>query len=330
MNINFKLLEKLVSVYGPSSREDIIADYIENEVKEYADKISKDPLGNLIVRKKGNGKKIMISSHMDQIGLMVTHIDDKGFIRFTNVGGISPIIILGQKFIFENGVIGIVSSEPVDDISKLKLSEMYIDIGILNPSKVKELVSIGDICIYNIDYIQTEDTISSGYLDDRVGCFMAIETLKNIQNNKNDLYFVFSVQEEVGLRGAKTAAYKIDPDIGIALDVTATGDTPKSSRMETTLGGGAAIKIKDNSVMVDPRIKNKLISIAKENNIKYQLEILEFGGTDTGAIHTSRKGVPSGAISIASRYIHSNVEMVAKEDIIYGIKLLTAFLGSDF
>lgn len=329
MKIDFNLLKEIVEIYGPSSNEELIRNYIKKEVKDFADEIRVDPLGNLIVRKKGNGKKIMISAHMDQIGLMVTDIDDKGFIRFTNVGGISPTVSISQRVVFENGLVGAIYHEPVDDISKLKLENMYIDIGSFNKEETEKKIGIGDICIYKSEYSENENVVFTRYLDDRVGCFIAIEALKTIKEPINDLYFVFSVQEEVGLRGAKTAAYSIDPDIGIALDVTSHGDTPKAKRFAVGLNKGAAIKVKDNSIISHPKIKDTLVKLAKDNNIPYQMEVLEFGGTDSGAIHVNREGVPSGVISIPTRYVHSTVEMASKADIINCTKLLIEFLGDD-
>lgn len=329
MDLNFNLLKDLVGIYGPSSNESLIRNYIEDEVKDFADEIDIDALGNLIVRKKGKGKKIMISAHMDQIGLMVTDIDDKGFIRFTNVGGISPIISISQRVVFENGVVGAIYHEPIDDISKLKLENMYIDIGSFSKEDTESSISIGDICIYKSQYSENENVVFTRYLDDRVGCFIAIEALKTIKEPKNDLYFVFSVQEEVGLRGAKTAAYSIDPDIGISLDVTSNGDTPKAKRFAIGLNQGAAIKVKDNSIICHPEIRKSLVKLAKDNNIPYQMEVLEFGGTDSGAIHVSREGVPSGVISIPTRYVHSTVEMASKADIMNCTKLLMEFLNDD-
>lgn len=326
MDLNFGLLKDLVGVYGPSSNEIIIREYITNEIKDYVDETFVDALGNLIARKKGIGKKVMISAHMDQIGLMAIDIDEKGFIKFTNIGGISPVISLSQQVVFENGTIGIIYAEPVDDISKLKLENMYIDIGAFSKEEAEDKVSIGDICIYKSEFIENENVIFTPYLDDRVGCFIAIEALKSIKDPINDLYFVFSVQEEVGLRGAKTAAYRINPDIGISLDVTAHGDTPKAKRFAVGLNKGAAIKVKDSSIICHPKIKELLVKTAKDNQIPYQMEVLEFGGTNSGAIHISKEGVPSGVISIPTRYVHSTVEMASKNDIINCTKLLINFL----
>lgn len=326
MKLNTELLKKLVTAYGPASNEGIIRSIIIDEIKEYVDEYNVDNLGNLIAHKKGNGKKIMISAHMDQIGLMVTDIDKDGFIRFGNIGGISPSISLSQKVLFENGTMGAIFAEPVDDLSKLKLENMYIDIGARNNKEAEEKVNVGDICIYYSEFIDNEHVVFTSYLDDRVGCYVAIETLKNLNATDNDLYFVFSVQEEVGLRGAKTAAYSIDPDFGIAIDVTAHGDTPKAKRFAIGLHKGTAIKVKDNSIITHPLVRNNLVELAKVNDIKYQMEVLEFGGTDSGAIHTTKEGVPSGVISIPTRYVHSTVEMASKDDIMDSVRLLKAYL----
>lgn len=329
MNFNSKLLKDLVQVYGPASNEKLVRDFIIKEIEKYVDDLKVDVLGNLIAHKKGDGKKVMISSHMDQIGLMVIDIDKDGFLRFTNIGGISPYVTLSQKVIFENGTVGAIYSEPVDDISKLKLENMYIDIGAFSKEEAEKKVNIGDICIYHNGFDENENVVFTPYLDDRVGCFIAIEAIKDIKSPKNDLYFVFSVQEEVGLRGAKTAAYNISPDIGIALDVTAHGDTPKAKTFAIGLNKGAAIKVKDNSIICHPCIREQLVKVAKGNNIPYQMEVLEFGGTDSGAIHLNKEGVPSGVISIPTRYVHSTLEMASKKDIINCKDLLVGFLNSN-
>ncbi|GFN37129.1 M42 family metallopeptidase [Tepidimicrobium xylanilyticum] len=330
MNFNSQLLKELVDTYGPSGNEKPIRDYIISQVQDYVDEIEIDDLGNLIARIKGNGKRIMVAAHMDQIGLMVTHIDDKGFLRFTNIGGISPYITMSQQVIFENGTIGVISLEPIEDISKLKLSDMYIDIGANSKEEAEKKVSIGDICVYRSQFGENNDVVFSGSLDDRVGCFVAIEAIKQIKNPNNDLYFIFTVQEEVGLRGAKTSAYKIDPHIGIAIDVTGSGDTPKARTFAIGLNKGTAIKVKDNSIITHPKLRQIMIDIAKENNIPYQLEVLEYGGTDSGAIHLTKEGVPTGAISIPTRYIHSTIEMAAKSDVLNSIKLLIKLLEYEF
>ena len=329
MKFNSESLKKLVSIYGPSGNEETIREYIKEEIEDYVDEIIVDTMGNLIARKKGNGKKVMIAAHMDQIGLMINHIDDSGFLRFTNIGGISPFISLGQNIIFGNGTVGIISAEPMEDISKIKLSNMFIDIGVNSKEEAEKHVSIGDVCIYKSQYEENENFVFTPYLDDRVGCYIAIEAIKEIKDPKQDLYFVFTVQEEVGLRGAKTSAYRIEPDIGIALDVTGSGDTPKAKPFAVGLGKGTGIKVKDNSILTHPKLKNLMVEVAKENNIPYQMEVLEFGGTDSGAIHLTKEGVITGAISVPTRYVHSTNEMASKNDIVNSINLLIKLLEGD-
>lgn len=329
MKFDSLLLKELVNTYGPSGNERNICNYIQEQIKSYVDEIHVDKLGNLIVRKKGIGKKVMIAAHMDQIGLMITDIDEKGFLRFTNLGAVSPFTSLNQHIIFENGVSGIIAAEPTDDISKLKLSNMFIDIGVKSKEEAEKVVCIGDICVYNSPYIENDNVVFSKCLDDRIGCYVAIETLKQINNNSNDLYFVFTVQEEVGLRGAKTSAYGIEPDICIALDVTGSGDTPKAKTFAVGLNKGTAIKVKDNSILTHPKLRQIMINVAKENKIPYQLEVLEYGGTDSGAVHLVKEGIPSGVISIPSRNVHSTTEIVSKEDVVNSIKLLIKLLENN-
>ncbi|KNF08950.1 lysyl aminopeptidase [Gottschalkia purinilytica] len=326
MKINSELLKKLVDIYSPSGDEENICSFIKNEIKDYVDEINIDNLGNLIARKKGNGKKIMIASHMDQIGLMITNIEKEGFLRFTNIGGIDPHISLGQKVIFKDGTIGVIDYEETSDITKLKLENMYIDIGVSSKEEAEKVINIGDSCVYYNTYLEDDNRIISGALDDRIGCYISIETIKNLKNIENDLYFVFTVQEELGLRGAKTSAYSINPDLGIAVDITGSGDTPGAKKFAIELGKGASIKVKDKGIVVHPKVKKLMINTAKKHNIPYQLEIFEYGSTDSGAIHLTRGGVPSGVISVPTRYAHSPNETIYKKDVVSCIELLTKLL----
>lgn len=326
------LLGLLTATYGPSGNEDPIRELIENEIKDYVDELSTDALGNLIAVKKGNGtgKKVMIAAHMDQIGLIVTGIDDKGFLRFSNIGGVSVLNIINRRVKFKDGTCGVVSYESeIDDIKKLTLQKMYIDIGAKNKEEAAERVEIGDVAVYDAPMFASCDRLSACAMDNRVGCAVAIEALKRVKESDHDLYFVFTVQEELGLRGARTSAYGIMPDIGIALDVTLTGDTPNARRMAIKLGQGPAIKVKDSSVISHPMVKNLMIKRAKEANIPYQLEVLEAGGTDSGAIHLTASGVPSGVISVPCRYVHSGQEMIDLRDMMQATDLLVAILNKD-
>lgn len=324
MQFNSKLMNELSDVISPSGREKNVREYIEKQIKDYVDEIKVDALGNLIAHKKGTGKKIMFSAHMDQIGLLINDIDEKGFLRFCTVGGVSPFKTLDQRVIFDNGTQGVVSVEKIDDYGKMKTSDLFIDIMALTKEEAEKHVSIGDMCVVKTNYYENDGFVMCNALDDRIGCYVLIEALKAGIKTDNDLYFVFSVQEEVGCRGARTAGYAINPDLCIALDVTATGDAPNGIKMAVKLDGGAAIKLRDNSILVSEEVKNLMTNIAKENNIKYQYEILEFGGTDSGAVHTVREGVASGVISIPSRNIHSGNEIVSKLDVNECVKLAIA------
>jgi len=321
---NSELMKRLSDCFGPSGREKKIREMIIDEIKEYADEIAIDPLGNLIARKKGTGKKILFSAHMDQIGLIITHVDEKGFLRFANVGGLNANELLGLRMVFENGLEGVICKEELKDKEKLTTSKLFLDVASTDKEFIKKNFRTGDMCVFKSNYYETEDCVICKAADDRIGCYVLIEAFKNHPETDNDVYYVFSVQEEVGCRGAKTAGYSIDPELAVALDVTATGDTPDGIKMDVKLGGGAAIKLKDNSLITHPDVKDLLTCLAEKNNIKYQYEILEFGGTDAGAIHTSREGVPSGVISIPSRNLHTSGEIFNKADVEECIKLVIA------
>ncbi|NSW90452.1 MAG: M42 family metallopeptidase [Firmicutes bacterium] len=319
----FNLLAKVTNAFGVSGNEEEIREVIIGEIKDKIDEINVDPLGNLLAIKKGKGKKIMVAAHMDEIGIMATYIDEKGFIRFTNIGGVSPFNSLGQRVRFKNGTTGVVFyEEKLEDIKKLNLLKMYIDIGAKSREETEKLIKIGDTACFCGDAVKQGDYAISKAMDDRSGCAVAIEALKNLPQTENEIYFVFTVQEEMGLRGAKTAAYQLMPDFSITLDVTATGDKPESHLMEIKLGAGPTIKIKDNSVICHPEVKRLLESSAKKLDIPFQYEILERGGTDAGAIHITGGGIPSGAISIPCRYIHTPSEMISMRDLENAVKLL--------
>ena len=327
------LLEKLTGIYGPSGKEVTIGQAVREEIKDYVDEINEDVMGNLIAIKKGkasNPKKVMLAAHMDQIGLIITNIDENGFLRFSNIGGINPFNVMHRRVIFENRVTGVVSYETeLEEMKNLKLNKMFIDIGAADREEAKKLVSIGDVAVYHAPMAERGDRYFGCAIDDRAGCAVLVKTIKAVKDFPNELIFVFTTQEEVGLRGAKTSAYSLNPDIGISVDVTMAGDTPKCRPMAINLGDGPAVKIKDSSVICHPKVKDLMIRRAEEIGIPYQLEVLEFGGTDSGAIHLTREGIPSGVLSIPCRYVHSAHEMVDKNDLENAVKLLTHILEKE-
>ena len=317
-----ELLKRLMLAPSVSGREHKVRDIIRNEVEPYADEIRVDPMGNLIVRKKGNGKKIMFAAHMDEIGYFVTFIDEKGLIRVGDVGGINPLSSCYGEVVSENGVYGVIV--PSSDKDMPKCEELTIDIGVKTKKQAEAKVEIGDFFVHSPRLKRLNGNIYVGRpFDDRVGCAVLIEALKRIENTDNDLYFVFTAQEEVGLRGAKPAAYGIEPDIAIAVDVTSVGGKPQSPKSTVRLGKGATVKIKDSAVICSYELCERMRALATENKIKYQDEILLKGGTDAGSMQTARGGCMAGGISIPTAYIHSVNEMIDISDVKEAVKLAT-------
>ncbi len=311
------LIKKLTETFGPSGSEGPIREMIRKEVEPFVDEIRVDALGNLICLKKGSGggKKVLLDAHMDEIGLMVTHIDENGFLRFGAIGGVNAAVCLGQRVYFENGTFGVIGCEKIEEPKDLKLNKLYIDIGAKSREEASEKVKVGDSAAFFQPAIDLGSRMVAKAIDDRIGCVVLIEALKGLGSAKHDIYAVFATQEEVGLRGARVAAFGIEPDVGIAFDVTGTGDTPKAHTMDVSLGKGAAIKVKDSSLICHPGLRDYMVKLAEEKGIPYQMEVLERGGTDSGAIQMTKAGIPAGVISIPSRYIHSPSEMVDLDDV---------------
>lgn len=324
------LIQKLTETFSPSGCESAIREVIRKEIKPLADDIRVDTLGNLIVRKGSrskNGRKIMVAAHMDEIGLMATHIDAGGFIRFTILGGVGARTLLGGRVRFMDGTPGIIGGERLTDASKAHtIEQLFIDIGAANNKGCQ--LKVGDVAAFERPFLDMGKRIVAKSLDDRIGCAILIESLRALKNPPHEIHFVFSTQEEVGTRGATGAAFGIDPDLGLAVDVTGTGDTPRGSKMEVGLGKGPAVKIKDAGMIADPQVVNWMVNTAEKNKIPYQREILTLGGTDARAIQLTRSGVPAGCLSIPSRYVHSPSEMVDYDDVTNALKLLTALLSA--
>ncbi|NLY17639.1 MAG: M42 family metallopeptidase [Clostridiaceae bacterium] len=325
------LISELTGTYGPSGREENIREVIERKVAGKVDEIYTDTLGNLVAVKKGKGRRIMLAAHMDEIGLIATFIDEKGFIRYSNIGGASPFYSLGQKVRFKNGVTGCVFYEQkLEEFKELKHERMYIDIGTRSREETEKLVTPGDIAVFAGDAVEQNGRFISRALDDRIGCAILIKLLEDLEDTENEIICVFTVQEEVGSRGAGTAAYGLMPDIAVAIDVTNTGDTPECKPLSVDLGKGPAVMVKDAYTISHPLVKNALIECAEKMSIPYQLEVISRGGNDAGAIHKTAGGIPSGGVSIPCRYMHSPCEMVDKSDVENTVKLLKAFVSFKF
>lgn len=324
------LITTLAEAYGPVGSEAGVRHTIEQLIKPYVDEVRTDALGNLIAYKAGSSSdnRIMLSAHMDEIGLMVTHIDENGFLRFQPLGGVSPFTSLGQRVRFEDGTVGAVAAEKLKDIKELEFDKMYIDIGATSADEAREKVRIGSVACFDRPVVVQGKRLSGKALDDRVGCAVLVEALRRLEAPVSDVYAVFSIHEEVGARGAGPAAFSIDPTMGIAIDVTPTGDTPEGEKLPVKLGEGVAIKVKDRSLLTHPKVKQHLSDLAEKAGIKHQYEVLGYGGTDAGTIHTTRAGIPSGAISIPVRYVHTPVEMVDLDDVEAAVELTCALLES--
>jgi endoglucanase len=325
-----QLLRRLTEVFSPSGYEDAIRTMIQNEVKGWADQVRVDALGNLIVRKgraSKNGKRIMIASHMDEIGLMVSHVDDSGFVRFTSIGGVYPRNLPGGRVSFVNGTLGVIGLEPTEHTGDIPpLDKMYIDVGAT--SKKNCPVGTGDVAAFERPFLDLGDRLVAKSMDDRIGCAIAIEVLHKLKNTPHEVYFVFTTQEEVGTRGAQTSAYSIDPELGFSIDVTGWGDTPGIKDFDVALGKGPAIKIRDGGMISDPRIVNWMVRTAESKKLPYQREVLLGGTTDARAMQLVRAGIPVGCVSIPCRYIHSPSEMVDNNDAENAVKLILALLSS--
>ncbi|MBQ7821827.1 MAG: M20/M25/M40 family metallo-hydrolase [Clostridia bacterium] len=324
-----ELIKRLMKTGSVSGREKNIADVIRAEVTPYADEVYTDNLGNLYAHKRGNGKKLMLAAHMDEIGFFATYIEDSGLVRVTPVGGINFVSAAYSHVTFENGTRGIIVPEGGTTGADLSNGEKYyIDLGTTSRRQTEKKISIGDfaVCDSSITRLNGRRYVGRPF-DDRIGCAVLIECMKKVENCDNDLYFVFTAQEEVGCRGSLPAAFNVQPDYAIAVDVTGTGDAPGAKNMVVKLGGGAAIKIRDNSVICDIGFVEMMKSVANEKKIKHQLEILPYGGTDTGSMQRSAKGTVAGAVSVPTRFIHSAVEMIDMADVDAVIKLLDAIIA---
>lgn len=326
-----ELIRTLTQAWGPTSYEDGVRNVIMRELEALRLDSSVDPLGNLIYRLPAPGKpKLLLSAHMDQIGIIITHIDKDGFLRFGAVGGLDPYKVLSQRFIFANGTVGVAAVESKEHatLEHLTLDKLFLDIGAASRDEALQRVAIGDFAVYSGDCTQVGGRVTSAALDDRIGCYVLIEALRAAAGKElnYEVYGMFSVQEEIGIKGAKVGAWGIQPDLAIALDVTAWGDTPESYVLDIALGKGPAIKVKDAGMVATPAVRDLLTETAKRHGIPFQLEVLQGGTTDAAAIQINGSGVPTGAISIPDRYVHSSSEMVDLGDVEGCIGLLTAIV----
>ncbi len=332
-----RLLEKLSNAHGISGFEGSVAKVIREEVAPFVDEIRTDRMGNLVAVKKGDDFSIMLAAHMDEIGLMVQYVDEHGFIRFVAVGGWFNPVLVSQRVLLhgEKGVVrGVLGMKPPHVMSEedrkkpVSLADMFIDVGAASPEDVEALgITVGTPVTIDREFAPLSGSVVTGKaFDNRAGCAMLIGALREMET-KHTIYAVFTVQEEVGLKGAKTSAFSLEPDVAIATDVTIPGDSPGIERRKAPvfMGKGpvvVAVSASGRGHIADPRVVAWLSKTAKKFAIPMQIEVGDGGNTDASAINFERGGIPSVPVSVPARYIHSPVEVVDLRDVAAGVSLL--------
>lgn len=331
------LLKRLCLANGISGNEDDVREIILQEIKGFADDIKIDALGNIIIFKRGKNRantKVMVSSHMDEVGFIVKGVTDDGYVKFSTVGGIDTKIMLSKRVTIGNNKInGVIGTKPVhllekeEKENKVKLDDLWIDIGATSKEDALNYINIGDAICFKSDFITENGMIKGKALDDRVGCFILINIIK--EELEYDAYFAFLVQEEVGLHGAMTASYDVAPEASIVIDATTASDIADvdDKNCVCKLKNGAVISFMDRSTIYDKDYFNKALFLSKVHDIKVQIKQAVAGGNDAGAIHKSRNGVKTLAVSLPCRYIHSPMGMISKEDLIATEKIVKKLLA---
>lgn len=336
--MSFDLLKKLCGTPGVPGREELFREVVIEELKDHADEITTDSMGNTFFLKKGKGKnprKVMIAAHMDEIAFVVRHIHKDGFLYLHPLGGFDPRTLIAQRVKVYgrktlDGVIAIKAAHfttPEERNKVIPLDDLFVDLG-LPSDKVKELVRVGDPVTMERELIEMGDFYTGKTLDDRVGVYVMIEAFKRFKNSDDDMYAVATVQEEIGVRGARAASFGLQPDIGIAIDITIAADTPGIDERDhcVKMNGGVGIKVLDSLAISHPKLVDFFRELAEKHAIKYQMEVLPKGGTDAAGMQMSRGGIPVCTLSIPNRYTHSVVESCHKDDVEATIELLRVFM----
>jgi len=331
-----ELLKELTQAWGVAGREKNIRAIIKREIAPLADEMYTDNLGNLIALKRGKAdadkKKIMLAAHMDEIGLQVKKIEGDGRIRVCRVGWVWTSALFNDKVVFQNGTVGVVGCEGDIESAKNDAGRLYIDIGCTSKEDAEQYVKVGDYCGFIGQYYELKnERITAKSFDNRVGCYILIEAMKrNLGEGPNDVYYVFSVQEELGCRGAKTAAEQIRPDIGISVDVTPDHAYPGDLSGANAVGAGVGVKLGDPSAIMDEDLVSEMIACCEENGIKYQRDVMDRGGTDASSMNLSGAGVRVAGISIVDRFPHSQSSIISKEDVRNAIELTDKYTHRTF
>lgn len=341
MSEEVRLLATLSNVFGPPGNEGAVREILKRELEEYADEVRVDKLGNIFFLHHGKETHpmVMLAAHMDEVAFIITFIEQNGFLRFQTLGGITSNIMPGQTLLLRGsksylkGIIGTKPPHLMNDEEQKKIvpiEDLFIDIGAENLEEAKRKgVDIGTLGVFDIEFAE----LGGGYLrgkafDDRAGCTVLVEVFKALKDSPYNLAAVGTVQEEVGLRGARTAAWQIDPDYGLALEGTFAADVPglRPDRTSSKLKGGPVVTIVDRTTITHPVILDTLIKLGKENSIPFQFKKVPMGGTDAGAIHLTKGGVPSGTVAVPCRYIHGPAAITHIDDLRNTIVMVTEFV----
>jgi len=336
-----KLLERLSNAFGPSGSEEDVAELLRRELEAHADETRVDKLGNILFYHNGQEgyPKIMLAAHMDEIGFLVTFIEETGFLRFDTIGGIANIVMPGQRVLLrgEKGYLkGIIGTKPPhlmtpeEQAKIIPKEDLFIDIGADNLTHAKEKgVDVGTMGVFDVEFVDLGDGYYRGKaFDDRAGCTVLAEVFKGLKDSSYNLVAVGSVQEELGIRGARTAAWQVDPDFGLALEGTFVSDVPttRPDRVSSKIKGGPVVTIMDRTAFTHPKVLRTLINIAKAKSIPFQFKQVPLGGTDAGAIHLNKAGVPAGTVAVPCRYIHGPVSILHVDDLRNSVRLVSEFV----
>ncbi|SHG51761.1 M42 family metallopeptidase [Halobaculum gomorrense] len=339
-DFDFDLLRELTEASGVPGYEDRVRDRVRTVFDEAVDEVRTDAMGNVIGTVEGSGDyEVAVAAHMDEIGFIVKHVTDDGFLKVDALGGWDPRVLRAQRVRVHTqqgdltGVIGSVPPHTLSEEDREKedaVEDVVIDLG-RDAEEVDDLVSVGDLVTMEQSTVRMGETVTGKALDDRVCLFAMLESARELEASEATIHFCATVQEEVGLRGAQALGVDVDPDLAVALDVTIASDIDGVSedKQVTRLGDGAAIKLKDGSVITNPKVTRRLRDVAESEEIPHQLEVLPAGGTDTAGFQNTNGAKPVGAISIPTRYLHTVTETAHREDIRATIDLLTAFLDSE-
>jgi len=336
-----KLLERLSNAFGPSGNETEVSEILRGELESYADETHVDKLGNILFYHHGKEgyPKIMLAAHMDEVGFMVTFIEENGFLRFDTIGGITNMVMPGQRILLrgDKGALkGIIGTKPPhlmtpEELAKIIPKEdLFIDIGAESLNQAKEKgVDVGTMGVFDVEFTDLGDGYYRGKsLDDRAGCTVMAEVFKALKDSPYNIVAVGSVQEELGIRGARTAAWQVDPDFGLALEGTFVSDVPttRPDRVSSKIKGGPVVTIMDRTAFTHPTVLRTLIKVGRDKAIPFQFKQVPLGGTDAGAIHLTKAGVPSGTVAVPCRYIHGPASVMHIDDLNNAVKLVIEFM----